>query len=364
VVTFITSLAAFVVIISVIVFVHEYGHYIVARMCGVHIEVFSIGFGREIFGRTARTGTRWRISWLPLGGYVKMYGEMTLPTSKAASAIPESRQHQAFCHQSVGKRAAILVAGPMANFLLAIFLLTGWFVAMGQPVNLPACIHEVAKGSPAEKVGLLAGDCITMIDQHPIKDFSAMQQWVAERPEQQIALTVARAHKTHLLYVTPEKAEITDSLGGTSQVGRIGISAGETVIEPVSWYRAPAIAAEKTWEITWLSLVTIGQMVVGQHTTDEVGGVLRIAHYSGKSFAAGWPAVLWLVVLLSVNLGVLNLLPIPLLDGGHLAFCALEAVMGKPLSPAIQLWSARVGISLLAGLMVFATLNDLRVMWV
>jgi regulator of sigma E protease len=371
-----TYVLPFVVVLSVLVFVHEWGHYIVARLCGVKIETFSIGFGKEIFGRTDKHGTRWKFSWVPLGGYVQMFGDADPASAKHSDEVKEGGQKRpfteaekkvAFYTQSIAKRSAIVFAGPAINFIFAIFILTALFALQGQPY-VPPIVAKLVVGSPAEKAGILPDDKILEMDGRPMERFQDMAMYTAIRLNQEIEIKMVHAtgkgrwsDKPVILHVTPTLVEEVDRFGFKNQRGRLGIIGPSVPLEmkPHSWGSAFVAAAKSVWDISFDTLKAIGQMITGTRSADELGGILRIGAYAGDYAQQGIISLIMFTALLSVNLGLINLLPIPMLDGGHLAFYAMETVKGKPIGERFQEYALRVGLVFLLGIMLFATWNDL-----
>jgi regulator of sigma E protease len=354
------NLLPFLVILTVLVFVHEMGHYLVARRNGVRIEVFSIGFGPELFGRTDRAGTRWRLSAVPLGGYVKMFGDADPTSSKGTGleAMNADDRSISFHHKKLGQRTAIVVAGPIANFLFAIVLLAGLYTIVGQR-HAPPIIAEVTAASAAESAGLLPDDRIIQIGGTEISEFDQLRRIVQSSPGVPLELVVERDRRLVNVLVTPAAAEGTDAFGKVATFGRLGVRghAGEMVKHDP--FTAVWLAMVETWSLTRQTLQAVGQMIVGARKTDELGGPLRIAQLSGTVAEAGLVSTIWFTALLSINLGLINLFPIPVLDGGHLVFYLAEAIRGRPLGERIQEWASMAGLSLVIGLMVFVTWNDI-----
>jgi len=353
------TLLAFLLVLSVLVFVHEFGHYFVARRCGVRVEVFSIGFGREIFGRTDRAGTRWKFSLIPLGGYVKMYGDANAASQPGDSdAVPPEHQAEAFPFKPLGQRAAIVAAGPLANFLFAIVALAGLFMTLGQPHTAPV-VGEVVPGSVAEAAGFQPGDRVVAIDGRDVERFQEIQRIVALSPGERLAITVLRDGERVPLTATPQRREVTDSSGNTHTVGRLGIQVSGMEFRRLGPTSAVLAAGEETWSLTTGTLKAVGQIISGTRGTDELGGPIRIAEMSGEVASNGVANLVFFMAVLSINLGLINLFPVPMLDGGHLMFYAIEALRGRPLGERAQEFGFRIGLALVLTLMVFVTWNDL-----
>lgn len=357
---FVFDVAAFLVVFTVVVFVHEFGHYWVARRCGVRIVVFSIGFGREIAGWTDRAGTRWRVSLVPLGGYVRFFGDAD-PSSRLSPHLEQVTAEEravSFHHKTVAQRSAIVAAGPFANFALSVALLTVLYVASGRSVT-PAIIHEVMPDSAAQEAGILPGDRIVALHGERVDKFERVRHIVVLNPDVTMAVTLERDGRLIESEITPRASEQEDGLGNRHRVGMIGVRVNEVVqrrLDPVS---ALIGAVSDTWTVVVGNLKAIGQIIVGARDSRELGGPIMIAEISGQVAEAGPVAVLKLIVILSAMLGLINLFPIPLLDGGHLAYLAAEAVRGRPVGARVQLYGGLVGLVMVAAIMVFATYNDI-----
>jgi regulator of sigma E protease len=350
----------FLVVLTVLVFVHELGHYLVARRNGVRIEVFSIGFGPEIFGWFDRAGTRWKLSAIPLGGYVKMFGDndaSSMP-SGAVHEMNEQDREVSFHHKRLGQRAAVVAAGPIANFLFTIIVLAILFATVGQQFT-PPDVGQVQPNSAAEQGGIKPGDTIAQIDGQKIERFEDVQQAVRLNDGAPMHIVVKRDGQDVALTVTPQQTELTDRFGNVHHVGLLGI--GRSGVEYVRRDPASAVwrAAEETWNLSTGTLTAVWQMIIGARTTDELGGPLRIAQMSGEVAQGGIVSLIYFMAVLSVNLGLINLFPVPVLDGGHLLFYAAEAIRGKPLGQKAQEYGFRIGLALVLTLMVFATWKDL-----
>jgi regulator of sigma E protease len=355
-----TYVIPFLVVLTVLVFVHELGHYLVARRNGVRIETFSIGFGPELFGRTDRAGTRWKVSAIPLGGYVKMFGDAdaaSTPSGAVRHMTPEERE-VSFFHKRLGQRAAIVAAGPIANFLFAIIGLTLLFSLYGQPYT-PADIGSIQPDSAAAHAGMQPGDVIVDVDGQPIERFEEVQQIVRFNQGTPLAVVVERDGKRLPITVTPQVTEVTDRMGNSHKIGLLGIGRAGMEYRRHDPLTALWQAGRETVNLTAGTLGAVGQMIAGSRGTEELGGPLRIAQMSGEVAQSGVVALIWFMAILSVNLGLINLFPIPMLDGGHLLFYAVEAIRGKPLGDRAQEYGFRIGLALVLTLMVFATWNDL-----
>jgi regulator of sigma E protease len=354
------TLLAFVGVIGPLVFVHEMGHYLAGRWFGVKAEAFSIGFGREIAGFTDRRGTRWKFGWLPLGGYVRFAGDMnpaSQPTVEWLS-LPAVERARTFQAKRVWQRAIIVAAGPVVNFVVAILILAGFAHFYGQRYA-PPVVGQVVAASPAARAGLLVGDRILSLDGRKIDSFAEIAQYALMRPGETIPVDIERGGLARTIPVTIGTIHQRDRFGNDYRIGRVGIGSPPSVYRPVSLLAAPAIGASQVVDIIRGSLDAIGQIITGRRSIDELGGPLKIAKVSGEQMALGWPQFVWLIALVSINLGFINLLPVPMLDGGHLLFYAIEAVRRRPVDQRVQEWAFRGGLAALLALMVFVTVNDL-----
>lgn len=355
-----TVIGAFLVVLTVLVFVHELGHYLSARRNGVKVQIFSIGFGPELVGWTDRAGTRWKLSLIPIGGYVKMFGDADVASmpGEMVEDMTEAEKGVSFFHKRLMQRVEIVAAGPAANFLFAIVVLSGFFMTVGQPFT-PADIGEIVPGSAAERAGLQPKDTIVAIDGKPIERFEDIQQIVGLDAGEALQLTVRRDGQSLTLSATPSIEEEKDIFGNVHRIGRLGIKRTGTEFvrrDPVS---AVWRSVGETWNIAAGTLQAAGQMVMGRRTADELGGPIAIAQMSGVVARVGFVDLIRFMALLSVNLGLINLFPIPILDGGHLLFYAAEAIRGRPLGQRAQEYGFRVGLALVLTLMIFVTWNDL-----
>ena len=356
------SFVAFLFVLTVIVFIHELGHFLVARRCGVSVEAFAIGFGREIAGFTDRHGTRWKIGWLPLGGYVKFEGDanpasLPLPQSLDASARQSPGN---FYGKSVGARAAVVAAGPLANFILSTLIFALCYMTVGVPMLEPR-VDAVQPGSAAAAAGILPGDVVRRIDGQEIVNFSDIQRIVMPRSGETLLVEVDRAGQPIGFEISPRSTEIDDGLGGKVQVGLLGVSKNPGGIGYVRKNPIEALwlGGAETWELIEQTLHFVKRIFTGRESARQIGGVLSIANISGKAAAQGVYDLVQIVALLSVSIGLINLFPVPMLDGGHLLYYAIEAVRGRPLGANAQEWGFKVGFALVLALLLFAFWNDL-----
>ena len=357
-------LIPFLFVLTVVVFFHELGHFLVARWCGVRVDTFSIGFGREVFGWNDRHGTRWKVSWIPLGGYVKFAGDenaASVPDRERLAQIPAGDREHLFHFKPLRQRAAIVAAGPIANFILAIVIFAGVFTFVGRTVATPL-VDEVMPGSPAAAAGFVAGDRVISIDGRPVASFEEMQR-VVSTSSSELNFRVDRGGVEVLLRATPEVQEVVDNFGNVHRVARLGIqrhgSTGNIEIVRSDPVNALWLGAKETWFVAERTLNYLGGIVTGRESADQLRGVLGIAQVSGQVATIGFMALLSMVAVLSVSIGLLNLFPVPLLDGGHLLYYAVEAIRGRPLGEQAQEYGFRIGLALVMMLMVFATWNDL-----
>jgi len=355
------TIIMFLLLLTVLVAVHEWGHFAVARYFGVKVDVFSIGFGRELFGWTDSKGTRWKLSMIPLGGYVKFHGdagESSNADNEAIAAMSDEERAYTFQCKPVHQRAAIAAAGPLVNFIFAILVFSGLYMSLGEPYS-PSVISAVAEGSAAEQAGILPGDRIVEINGQEVSRFDDLQSAVRLYTSGSIALSVERDGRIQHLDLVPRKMIMTDRFGNSYDVYRIGVSSGPVEMDDLGVVASIARAVERTGELTKMMLVTTGQVISGVRSVDEMGGPIRIAQFSGQQAALGLVSFISFMALISINLGLVNLFPIPMLDGGHLLFYAMEAIKGSPVSEKVQEFSYLAGMALVLGLMVFLTWNDL-----
>ncbi len=356
----------FLFVLTVVVFVHELGHFLVARWCGVDVKVFSIGFGREIFGFDDKHGTRWRFALIPLGGYVKFSGDSDATSSGTDSAelqtMTERQRERSFPAQSIGERAAIVAAGPIANFLLAILIFASTVYMFGKQVLIPR-VDQVVAGSAAERGGLLSGDLVLSIDGRPIASFSDMQRAISARPNETLSIVVDRAGAIVTLPVTPALVEQSTPVG-KQRIGVLGVQASRQASDWTTQHfgllESARVGVSETWFVVERTYDYLAKLVSGRESVDQLSGPIRIAQVSGiVAHNSGLLGLINLAAILSVSIGLMNLFPVPMLDGGHLMFYAVEALRGRPLSERAQEIGFRVGLGLVLMLMLFVTWNDL-----
>ena len=351
----------FIIIMSVIVFIHEFGHYIIARWCGVKVEVFSIGFGREIWGFNDKAGTRWKFSLLPLGGYVKMFGDAgaaSTPDGKALRQMNKAERAVSFFYKPLWKKALIVAGGPLFNFITTIAVFT-WFAFSNGIVSTAPVIGEVIEDSAAQEAGLLAGDKITQVAGELIEVFHDIPMVIMTNLGTEISMTIERSGESKQLSLTPRIIETKDSYGNNIKQPLIGIRSQKLNFKEVGVAQALSYSVVRTYDICAATLQVLGQLVTGKRSTEELKGPVGIAQMSGQAADAGLNSVLWFIALLSANLGLVNLLPIPMLDGGHLLYYGVEAVRGKPLADKIQEYGYKFGLVVLLSLMAFTIINDI-----
>lgn len=357
-------IVAFIVAISFLVFFHELGHYLVGRWCGIRILAFSLGFGPEIVGRTDRHGTRWKLCAIPLGGYVRFYGDEDVasrPDFKGLETLPEEERARTLNGAALWKRAATVAAGPIANFLLAIAIFAVIFMVYGRAVSDPV-VGEVTPDSPAAAAGVQPGDIMAALDGQPVDTFDAVVRYISVRPGVPVVLTVERNGAPVDLTVVPERVETEDRFGNEMELGRIGVvgtrDSGNFRVERYGPVAAIGQGALQSWHIVVSTYDYIANVFAGRMKADQIGGPVRVATMAGQMASLGIVAFANFAAILSVSVGLFNLLPVPMLDGGHLMFYAIEAVRGRPLSARVQEFAFRIGLFLVLALMVFATWND------
>jgi regulator of sigma E protease len=350
----------FLAVITVVVFFHELGHFMVARWNGIRVETFSIGFGGEIFGWHDKHGTRWRISWVPLGGYVKFFGDAGA-TSAQGDGLDEMTAEQravSFHHKRLWQRASVVVAGPVANFILAIVIFAVMFATFGRPVSEPLVVDVMAEGA-AEAAGIVAGDVVTALDGTPITRFQELQAYVQPRHGQVIELEVRRGNQFLQLSLTPAPTE-REVFGSTQVIGVIGIRGPAGQLERQGPIESIWLGVASTYGVVATTLDYLGDIVTGNASTDQLSGPIGIAVVTSEVAKVSIVGLINLAAVISVALGLFNLFPIPLLDGGHLVFYAAEALRGRPLSERAQEFGMRLGMLVVIAIFVLATFNDLK----
>ena len=359
--------AAFLFVLSIVVVIHELGHFQVARWCGVKVDEFAMGFGREIYGWHDKKGTRWRINWIPLGGYVKFMDDSngaSMPDAAAIEAMSAEERATSFHAKPLWQRAAVIVAGPLANFILAIGILAAIFMTYGVPTT-PALVDEVIEGGAAFKAGLKAGDKVIAIDGKAIESFSDLQRVVSSNPDVKLQLTYLRGGEANTVQLTPERKEIPDGFGGTMRLGMLGIKranvATDWTYKRYGFFDAIGLGVTESAFFVERNLSYIRDIFIGREKADQLGGPIRIADAAGKVASAGIVPLLHLTAMISLSVGLFNLFPIPPLDGGHLLFYGAEAIRRRPLSETTQGVGFRVGLAFILMLAIFAFWNDLGI---
>ncbi len=357
-------LVPFIFVLSLVVFFHEFGHFLVGRLCGVKVDAFSMGFGPEIAHYTDRHGTRWRLAALPLGGYVRFHGDAngaSEPDFEAADAMPESERAVSFFAQKVWKRAAVVAAGPLANFVLALVIFTSLFYFSGRQILTPR-VESVIAGGSAAAAGFQKGDLVVSIDGQKIDGFLDMQRIVAVSGGVKLHFVVERDGRKVDIDATPERKDMKTPFG-VNRLGVLGVAAGGS---PADWrtqtYSLPMAAVEagrETWYVVAQTGAYLGGLAAGRESPQQLSGPIRIAQVSGEVAKAGMSPLLNLAAILSISIGLLNLLPVPLLDGGHLLYFGFEAARGKALTPRAQEFGFKIGLAFVASLMLVATYNDI-----
>jgi len=361
---FLYILPAFLIVLTVIVFVHEMGHYLVARWNGIAIQTFSIGFGPELFGFNDKHGTRWRLSAIPLGGYVRFVGDMnpaSLPDREFIEEADPALAKRLFVNKNPWQRIAVVVAGPATNVIFTFLVLYALLLGYGR-YTIPPYIGTVTEGSVAEAAGLLENDKVLSVDGYEVRGFEDFQRLVATAPQRPVTIVVDRPEGPQAIVVTPEVAISTDRFGNDHRIGRIGVTRSITQEEVTLYKPGPVEAIGMTFEeirfIIDRTAAFLGDFFVGRGDIEQLGGPVKVAKVSGEVASLGIVALINLMALLSLNIGIFNLLPVPMLDGGHLAYYLYEAIRGKPLSQRVQEIGFRFGFALVVTLMIFTTFND------
>lgn len=355
------TVIAFLLVLGPLVFVHEYGHYIVGRWCGVKADTFSIGFGRKIIRWRDKRGTDWQIGWLPLGGYVQFAGDRDAASRPdgAWQQLPQAERDHSFPAAALWKRAAIVAAGPITNFLFALLILTGFAWLSGTPTT-PPVVGKLMEGGPAAAAGLVEGDRILSVDGREMQYFTDIPMAVAHRANEPVSLRVLSPDGAERsVTVTPALRKSKDPFGNDMETGILGVQAGKIVFEKVPLSEAPVIAIRQTKQIIQQTFDVLGQLLTGNRSVKDMSGPLKIAKASGEAASMGAASLIFLAALISINLGFINLLPLPMLDGGHLLFYGYEAIVRRPVPPQAQEWAFRFGFMAIVTLMVVVTFNDL-----
>jgi regulator of sigma E protease len=358
------NILVFILILSVVVFIHEMGHYLVGRWCGIYATTFSIGFGKEIWGFDGKDGTRWRVAMIPLGGYVKFFGDenaASMPDGEELEEMSEADKARSFHHASVLRRSLTVLAGPMANFILTIVIFTAFFTIYGKQTTDPI-ISQVVAESPAEAAGLQPGDLFVSVDGIEISVFNDVKRYISSRPETEVDITINRGGTEQIISLIPDRKVTEDRFCNKIEEGIMGV----VVVPDESNSRrlefgvvgAVGQAFSESWFIVTRTFDYIGNIFVGRESAKQLSGPIGISKMSGQVATLGIVAVIQLIAIISLSIGLLNLMPVPILDGGHLVFYAIEAILGRPVSPRAQEYAFRVGIMLILALMLFTTFND------
>lgn len=356
-------ITSFVGIISVLVFIHEFGHYGVAKLCGVRVEEFSIGFGPKLVGIHDKSGTLWKICLIPMGGYVKMFGDVdpaSSPDYEKIDSLSETEKKYAFYNKPLWQKAAVVIAGPLANYILAIIILASFYNLYGKPLYEPI-VAGVAEDMPAQQAGLQEGDRIIAIDNKPIESFTDIISIVALNTGTPLEIRYQRENIENTVELTPQVIQRKNIFGTEENVGLIGIQQPPRSYKTDNYnvFTALGEATIDSIHYSGQMLRAIGQIITGQRSIKDLGGPVKIAKYSGKAADIGLKMVLWLMAMISISLGLFNLLPIPVLDGGHLLFYTIESIQGRPLAEKFQKYSMTAGMVLLLSLTVLVTYNDI-----
>jgi len=350
----------FALLLGPLVFFHELGHYLAARLFGIKSDVFSIGFGREVTGWTDKRGTRWKLSWIPLGGYVRFAGDMN-PASQPDPewlALPPAERARTFQAKPLWQRAIVVLAGPLTNFFLAFLILMGFALVYGDN-RTPTTVAGIETGSAAANAGLKVGDRITALGGRSVGTFEDLAYYVRLRAGEPVTIDFVRNGVAMASDTVIGKHHVKDKFGNEGDVGMLGIRAAQPVFVSVDLLEAPGVAFHELSAIVQQTGQGLGQLITGRRPVKDMSGVVGMVKFSGEQLSMGWPDFIWLVAIISINLGFINLLPVPMLDGGHLLFYAIEAVRRRPVTPAIQEWAYRGGLAAILLLFLVVTFNDL-----
>tara|TARA_R110002124_G_scaffold100107_8_gene246636 strand:- start:6461 stop:7606 length:1146 start_codon:yes stop_codon:yes gene_type:complete len=353
-------------VFTAVVFFHELGHYFVGRLCNVGIDAFSIGFGGEMVGYTDKHGTRWKLCWIPLGGYVKFRGDenaASVPDNAALDAMADEERSLTLAGKPVAQRAAVVAAGPLASFLLSVFIFAGMFIFLGKPI-IPPVVSEVMEGSAAAEAGLQIKDRILAVDGVAVESFTDLQRIVTANADRELSLLLARDGEDVTVVAIPRRQELTDRFGNTQRVGVLGIRQSaqreDIIVKQFNPVTGLIEGVKETSFIVTRTLDYLWGIVTGRESADQLGGPIRVVNISSQVAAISFLALLNLTAVLSASIGLINLFPIPMLDGGHLAFYAIEAIRGKPLSDRAQEYGFRAGLALILLLFLFVNWNDIN----
>lgn len=355
------TVVGFALVIGPLIFVHEMGHYLAGRLFGTKVDAFSIGFGPELVGWTDRRGTRWKISVFPLGGYVKFAGDMNAASEPdpAWIELPPEERAMTLPGKPVWQRFIVVAAGPVVNLLLALLILAGFAYAHGEELVAPSVIGIVQKDSAAAKAGLVPGDRIVALGGGAVETYPEIKNAILLHAGERMTVDFIRGGARKQVVATIGTEIQRDSFGNEARTGLLGVGAINASVRPIGLLRAPIVALREMRMILGAQFEAIGQIVTGRRSVNELGGPLKIAQYSGQQFSLGLKPVIWFIAMVSINLGFINLLPIPILDGGHLFFYAIEAVRRRPVEPHVQEWAFRGGLAAILALMLLVTFNDL-----
>ena len=360
--TMLSHIFWFLIVILLVVFVHELGHFLMARLCGIKVDVFSIGFGKTLLKYKDKYGTEWRLSLLPLGGYVKMFGDenaASTPDLNKIDGMTENERSLSFHHKSLLQKALVIFMGPAFNYILAIFIFALVFGVYGKPTTLPI-ISKVEQNSPAQIAGLQENDVVVSVDGAPVADFADIQGALSLNVGEPVLLTVNRLGELHNFSIVPALLERVTKAGEKIIVPVLGIASSHVELKTLGLSDAFYESIKEVYSKSYMMLKALKQLLFGTRNMDQLGGPVKIAQYSKIMAEQGLPSLLWLIGLISLNLGLVNLLPIPLLDGGHLFYYAIQAITGKPITPKIQNLGFKIGGVILFALMAVAIFNDIK----